>query len=263
MASKTPTRRYRGYKLLLFAALPLFTAIASAQAAGADGGCKVRSDYDFTLSDSAVVFERIPAPLQQFEMKNGSLSVNGKPVTLNARDRGRIASFEATLRGLVPKIKAIAQRAVDLSVVAIREEAASASPKSAADPQLNRRLDARAAELRTRIAASSTSKQWRGPALNRYSAEVLSDVLPIVGGDLAQQAVEVALRGDLAGASALKNRAMGLRAALEARIRRKLDVLQPELDKLCPSLRRLNTLESGLAAALPDGSRLNLLEVRS
>jgi hypothetical protein len=235
--------------------------VAPVLGADFDAACRVRSIYDITVSAGAVLFERAATPAQSVEMSRGNLKANGKPVALGVKDRDRIAAFEATLRGLIPRVKALAQRAVEMSIAAIREEAASTSPKSAVDPQLNQRLEARARDLKMRIANSTTSKDWRGATLNRYTAEVLSDVLPLVGGDLARQAIEVALRGDLAAASALTNRAAGLRASLEARIRNRLEVLRPEADKLCPALRRLDALGSAVGTALPGGGRLDLLEV--
>jgi len=244
-----------------FAVLLLCAFVAPALSADFDATCRVRSGYDFTLSERVVSFERAAAPTQRFEMSRGSLTESGKPVALGVKDRDRIAAFEATLRGLIPRVKALAQRAVDISMAAIREEATAASPKSAANPQLNQRLQARARDIKTRIANSTTSKDWRGASFNRYMVEVLADVLPLVGGDLAQQAVEVALRGDLAAANALKNRAIELRASLDARILKRLEVLQPEIDKLCPELRRLDALESDMGAALPSGGRLNLVEL--
>ncbi len=241
----------------------LLLGVLAAPVLGADfdAACRVRSDYDLTVSAGAVLFERTATPAQSFEMSRGSLKENGKPVALGVKDRDRIGAFEVTLRGLIPRVKALAQRAVELSIAAIREEAASTSPKSAADPQLNQRLDARAKDLKLRIANSTTSKDWRGATLNRYLAEMLADVLPLVGGDLARQAVEVALRGDLAAAGTLTNRAAGLRASLEARIRNRLEVLRSEAEKLCPALRRLDALESAVGTALPGGGRLDLLEV--
>ncbi len=226
-----------------------------------DTACRVRSDYDVTVSAGALLFERAAAPARSFEMSRGNLKANGKPVALGRRDRDRISAFEATLRGLIPQVKALAQRAVEIGVAAIREEAASTSPKSAADPQLNQRLEARARDLKLRIANSTTSKDWRGATLSGYAAEALPDVLSLVGGDLARQAVEVALRGDFAAAGALTNRAAGLRASLEARVSSRLEVLRPDADKLCPALRRLAALESAVNAALPGGGRLGLLEV--
>ena len=255
--------RLRACGLMRYPLAILLVCALAAPALGADPdmACRVRSDYDITVSAGTVLFERTATPAQSVEMSRGNLKANGKPVALRVKDRERISAFEATVRGLIPRVKALAQRAVEMSIAAIREEAANTSPKSAADPQLNQRLDARARDLKMRIANSTTSKDWRGATLNRYTAEVLSDVLPLVGGDLARQAIEVALRGDLAAASALRDRVSGLRASLEARIRSRLEVLRPEVDKLCPALRRLDALESAVGAALPGGGRLELLEV--
>ena len=248
---------------MLKAPAAVLLGVLAAPAPGADisAACHVHSDYDVTLSAGALLFERAAAPARSFEMSRGNLKANGKPVALGSKDRDRISAFEATLRGLIPQVKALAQRAVEIGVAAVREEAASASPKSAADPQLNQRLEARARDLKLRIANSTTSKDWRGATLNRYAAEALPDVLSLVGGDLARQAVEVALRGDFAAAGTLTNRAAGLRASLEARVRSRLEVLRPEADKLCPALRRLDALESAVTAALPGGGRLDLLEI--
>ena len=236
--------------------------VATVSGAELDATCGVRSNYDFTVSDNAVLFERVAAPVQSIVMSRGNLTANGKRVALGVKDRDRIAAFETTLRGLIPSVKALAQRAVDISVSAIQDEAASVAPNSAADPRLRQRLDARANALKTRIANSVTSKEWRGAPLNRFSADLLSDVLPLVGGDLARQAVDIAQRGDLAAANALSTRVIGLSGSLEARIRTRLQVLQPEVDRLCPALRRLDALESSARIALPGGAILNLLEIR-
>jgi DUF2884 family protein len=248
---------------MLYPLVFLLLGVLAAPVLGADfdAACRVRSNYDFTVSAGAVLFERAAATARSIEMSRGNLKANGKPVALGVKDRDRVAAFEATLRGLIPQVKALAQRAVDLSIAAIREEVAGISPKSAADPAFKQRLDARARNLKLRVANSTTSKDWRGATLNRYIAELLSDVLPIVGGDLARQALDFALRGDFAAASALTNRAAGLRESLAARIRNRVEVLRPEVDNLCPAFRRLDALESAIGTVLPGGGRLDLLEV--
>lgn len=243
------------------AALLGLTLAAPVQARELDETCRARSRYDLTVSDAALLFERAASAQQRVEMRRGRLTVNGAPVPLNGADRSRVATFESTVRALVPQIKTLAQRAVDLGAAAVREEAANVSPRSAADPQLNARVDARARELKARIAASVTTKEWRGAAFSRYVGDIAIDVLPLVAGDLAQQALEAAMQGDLAGAARLKDRAVGLRGSLEARIRTRVEVLEPDVARLCPSLRRLDALESGLAGRLPDGSRLDLIEI--
>jgi hypothetical protein len=93
-------------------------------------------------------------------------------------------------------------------------------------------------------------------------AQIVADVVPMIAGDGGQRALELAVQGDLAGAAALTDRAAALRTSLEARVRDKLSVLEPETAKLCPSFDWLDALESALTARLPDGSRLDLIEIR-
>jgi len=245
----------------MWLALLALCVLKAAYAGDLDAACQVRSDYDITITAALLLFERATAPVRRIEMHRGALTMNGRPVALGPADRDRISRFETTARALVPPIRALGQRAVDLGVDAVREEAALASPQSAKSPQLDARLAARASDLKARIARSNTSRDWRGAAFNRYAAQIIADVLPLIGGDIAAQALEVALRGDLAGARALSDRATGLHASLERRIRGKLDTLEPDVKKLCPSLRTLDRLESNVTARLPDGSRLNLISV--
>ena len=60
----------------------------------------------------------------------------------------------------------------------------------------------------------------------------------------------------------MQKRAAGMRASLEDRIRNQMQLLEPEFAQLCPAARELDALESAITARLPDGSRLNLLEIR-
>jgi hypothetical protein len=241
-------------------------AIAGAVLAGAPASaqtCHISSDYDITVSDTSLRFDRKSSQAQRLALQRGVLTVDDKAVALSSDEQKRIASFESRTRELVPRIKALGQRAVDLMVIAINEEAARSSPASAARPELKARVDARAQELKTRIAKSTTSKEWRPEAINGYLAGVLADVAPLITGDLAQKAVELTMKGDFAGVIGLKDQASALHGALEQRIRAQLDTLQPEIQKLCPAARELDRLESGVAKTLPDGSRLNLIKVES
>jgi len=247
---------------LIAIALPGVLLAAAAHARTLDEVCRARSGYDLTVSEAALLFERRRPGGQRLEMRRGRLRVNGYAVALDGRDRERINAYETAVRTLIPRVKALAQRGVDVSAAAVREEASRVSPRSAADPKLNARLEARARELKTRIANSATTRDWQGAAFNRYRAQIVADVLPLIAGDFAQRALELAVQGDLAGAAALTDRAAGLRASLEARIRNKLTALEPEMEKLCPSFDWLDALESALTARLPDGSPLDLIEIR-
>jgi hypothetical protein len=258
----SPRRIVKIHIGLFSIALPAVLLAVTTQARGLDEVCRARSAYDLTVNDAALLFERRRPGAQRLEIGRGRLAVNGFVVPLDARDRQRIGAYEAAVRALIPRIKALAQRGVDLSAAAVREEAANVSPRAAADPKFEARLEARARNLKTRIASSTTTKEWQGAAFNRYTTEIVADVVPLVAGDLAQQALELAVKGDLAGAAKLTDRAAGMRTSLEARIRNKLTVLEPELAKLCPSFDWLDALESALTARLPDGSRLDVIEIR-
>ena len=95
------------------AALALF-AVAVPSARALDQSCHTSSDYDLTVTDAALQFERKNTPGRRLEMRKGALAVNNQAVALGAADRQRVATFENRVRELVPKVKTIAQRGVDL-----------------------------------------------------------------------------------------------------------------------------------------------------
>ncbi len=225
--------------------------------------CRTSSNYEISLIDGALQFDRKNTPPQRLEMRRGVLMVDAKAITLGADDRKRVVAFETKVRELIPRIKVIAQQGVDLMVAAIREEAARSSPAAAVRPELNARVDARAQELKSRIANSTTSKEWQPAAMSGYMATILADVAPMISGDLAQKALDLTMKGDLGGVMALKEQATGLRDSLEKRIQSKLDTLQPDIQALCPSLRELDRIEAAVTQPLPDRSRLNLIRIDS
>lgn len=245
----------------ILAALPLLAVLAASpqDADAAWNVCRAASSYDLTLG-SGLTFERAaPAP-RRVEMRDGRLRVDGAPAALNAEDSDRVALFERNVRTLVPQVKTLAERGADLAAQAVRAQVASIAPAAAADPQFDARLAARTRELKARIAASTSTKDWQGEALDTYAQNVAADVLPIVGADVAQQALDLAMQGDLAGAAALKDRAADLQPELEARIRARLRTLEPDARRLCPTLRELDRLEAGIGARLPGGP-LQLIEI--
>lgn len=223
--------------------------------------CELRSAYDITVTPAALLFDRASGAARRIEVSGGRLTDRGKAVALGRADRDRIVRFERTVRSLVPRARKLGSQAVDLAATAVREQAAASSPHSAANPQLKARLDERVRELKARIAKSNTSREWRGPAFDRYAAALLADVVPLIGGDIANAALDATLRGELGKAAALAGQASDVRAALEQRMRMKLDTLKPQMDALCPSLRTLDGLEAGVTARLTDGTRLDLLQV--
>ena len=150
-----------------------------------------------------------------------------------------------------PEVKTIAQRAVDLSVVKSARNR-QRSPKSAAIRSINRASSSRQ-RLKTRIAASTTSKQWPLTRSIAYSADVLSDVLPLVGGASRGRRWRCAARRSRRARRSRTGH--GLASALEALSARSsmLCILTGQAARRC----QLNRARSG-SPALPDGTRRDL-----
>src|SRR4051812_31782265 len=94
-------------RLLVAAMATLLSATSPGVALGQQ--CRTSSDFEITLSEAALTFERRNAPTQRIEMRSGALAVNQQPLKLSVDDRKRIAAFETRTRELIPKIKTIGQ----------------------------------------------------------------------------------------------------------------------------------------------------------
>jgi Protein of unknown function (DUF2884) len=221
--------------------------------------CRASSSYDITVTPGGLVFDRAdPAP-HRVQMHDGNLNVDGVAARLNAEDQDRLALFEQTVRTLMPKVKAAAQDGVELAARAVREEAATLSPESVSSGELDRRLGARVAEIKQRIAVSNSTRDWQGDAFDRYANQIAADILPLIASDLTQRGVDMTMSGDLAGAADLSSRASSLANTLPVRVQQRLQALRPQVQALCPSIQRLYELQDGVRA--PDGAALNLLHV--
>jgi hypothetical protein len=83
--------------------------------------------------------------------------------------------------------------------------------------------------------------------------------MPLVAGDLGQQAIDAALAGDLQRAADLRDRAGSLMTTLQPRLQQRMQALRPQIEALCPSIQRLARLQQGLHDA--HERPLNLLQV--
>jgi hypothetical protein len=248
-------------RLLIAASGCLLCATAQAQDHDLLDACRASSSYDITIGAAGLQFDRAqPAP-RRIDMHDGALRVDGATVPLGAEDGDRVALFEQGVRALEPRVKAVAVRGVDLAAQAVREQAAQSAPQVAASGELDARLDARVRELKARIADSHSTHDWQGDAFDRYAQAIVADIVPLLVADLAQQALTVAISGDLDGASDLRDRAANLAGDLQQRVRQRLQALRPQVQALCPDIRRLDTLESGIGTRLPGGGRLDLIDI--
>lgn len=245
-------------RLLSFLAMSAFATSGAAMAAPLALHCPASSSYDLTVQADRLVFDRVgPAPTRVV-MGPGTLVTDGTPVVLNAEDQDRVTLFDRHLRALLPRVRRVADHGVDVAVQAIREEASGLPLAPATRQTLDQRLAADAEVLRQRIDASQSTHDWRGDSARQLGDQFAADLGPIVAGDLGQQALQAAMNGDLDTAARLRDQATDLAATLQPRIARRLQVLQPQIDALCPSIDQLAGLQQGLRDAW--GRPLRLLD---
>jgi hypothetical protein len=241
----------------ILAALLCISGGAAAQDLGTT--CRIASTYDLTVRPEALVFDRTdPAP-RTVRMHDGTLEADGRQVTLRPDEQDRVALFERQVRTLVPKAKAIANDGVDLAARAVRDEAATAAPSAVASGELDRVLGTRVADIKRRIAASQSTRDWQEEAMRAYAQEIVADVSPILTQEVGGEAMQLAMDGDLQGAAALRDRVATVSTGGQARVVAKLEAaLKPRIQALCPSIHQLMDLQSGLRDS--SGKPLLLIE---
>lgn len=221
--------------------------------------CHANSSYDVTVNPDNLLFDRAsPAP-QRVTLARGTLTTDGTAVRLNAEDHDRLVLFERDLRALVPKARSVARHGVEIAVSEIRTEADGMSLSAATRAEVNRRLDADAVALKQRIDSSRSTHDWNGDAGAQYAQQMIGELVPLVAGDLGQQAVNAALSGDLQAASNLRDQAAGLATNLQPRLQQRLQALRPQIQALCPAIHELAGLQQGIRAS--NGQPLHLLRI--
>lgn len=220
--------------------------------------CQASSSYDLTLQPRQLVFERATPEPTRVVVGEGVLRVDGASVHAAGEQPDRVQAFERTVRALVPQVRAVAERGVDLATQSVRDEIAGLGLDSASRDDLDQRLAAHASSVKQRIATSQSTKDWHGSAFEQYGTELSADLLPTIGADLGQQALQAMAEGDTQEALALRDRAVGVATGLQARLRQQLQVLRPAVAALCPSVQRLLDLQQGWQDG--QGRPLQLLE---
>lgn len=235
--------------------------LASAEPEQLAATCGTESSYDLSIGPDWLHFQRDHAVASQVSVGGGRLRVDGAPVELSLSDRDRLVLFEQVLRDLVPDVKTVARQGVDLALDAVRAEIRDVTG-SPPGPQAESRMVQRRDALHARIDASRSTLEWQGEAFEREMQAMANEIIPLLAADVARRGMELAMAGDMAGASALQRRAQALPTTMRARIEASLQPLQPQVARLCPRVRELAELNAGLGMAPVDGHRVELLRMR-
>ncbi|MBX3688750.1 DUF2884 family protein [Dokdonella sp.] len=223
--------------------------------------CRAGSSYDLSLTPDALVFERAEPVPHRVSWQRGELRVDGVRVALDTEGRDRLVLFDQELRALVPRVKAVALRGVDLLQASVRSQFDELAPGAEARTQVHQRLAQAATALRQRIERSTSTRDWQSAAFEAEIEGVIDDVAKVLAQDTAQRSVAAALDGDVQGALELPAQAGTLAAQLQPRIERTLQHLRPQVQALCPSLQRLAELQDGVRDG--HGRALGLLQIEA
>lgn len=223
--------------------------------------CHASSSYDLTITPTGLLFDRAEPSPRRVELRGGSITLDGVLQRINTESGDRVALFEQELRALVPKVKAVARNGVDLAIKAMHVEVADLGAGADTLAELDQKLGLHGNELKQRIQLSESTHDWQDDAIERYAEDVVRDIGPTLVTDLSQQAIEAAVAGDLDAAAALRDRTANLAGELRPRVQRRMRTLRPQIEALCPSLRRLRDLQRDIRGA--NRRPLDLLEIET
>lgn len=216
--------------------------------------CEVDSGYDFHLTQrSLVLLDKGGAP-HTVLMRQGRLFIDDRWVEVSAADTRRLADYERQARDAMPLAADIAREATAIAFDALAEVAAGFG----SDPEASRtRLaDARGildAELAKSVAPNRFDRDNLGDAIG----EAVAKVVPSLVGDIVGGALRAAFSGDATQLQRLE----GLDAQIEALVEPRARALEADAQALCRRMEALDAIDDALEYRLPDGRRLELLEV--
>lgn len=246
-------------RLLLAAAISL-AAIAPANAhRHFELSCAVNSNYEVSLDGKGLRFERDKGAPAKVVMHAGHLHVDGREVVLSDADHRRVAEYEATVRALVPQAKIVARDAIEIAFTAVAEVAVAFSN----DPHhsdVRDRLERVRAGVLEKVDESFDKRPWRQTQLDDIVESTVSELIPVLVGDIAGTAIRIALSGDETAAKELERRTDKLEHDIERRIDTQTEQLAARAEALCPMIAQLASLEASLDVRVNGGARLDLLE---
>ncbi|MEP6908572.1 MAG: DUF2884 family protein [Pseudoxanthomonas sp.] len=219
-----------------------------------DFSCNIESDYTLTVNDQSVILTRDSGTPKWVVIRGDRLFLDDKWVALSGDDRTRVADFDRSTREIMPLARDIGRDAADIAFTALGEVAAGFSN----DPAGTRaKLDEARRKIDRRLSRSVSANRFDSSDLGKGIEEAVTEVVPVVIGDIVGGAVRAALSGDSQRLQAMQ----GLDQQIEARVEPRARALEQRAKQLCGKMEALDKLDSALAYRLPGGVALDLLRI--
>jgi Protein of unknown function (DUF2884) len=218
-----------------------------------------RTDFDVSITDAGIDFERVAGKPGSVFMHNGKLRVDGRDVPVSAEDAERIRRYEEEVRQIVPEVAGIAREGVDIGFSAMTSVTAAFSESGQDRARLVEKLNRKHAEALRKIDAGIGAGHWTQHDTEDLVEDSVADSVSELVGAVTASAVSAALSGDQAKVASLQARADSLNGALEREVNARADKLGARVKALCPRLARLDSLQQQWQFRLADGTRLKLM----
>ena len=224
--------------------------------------CDVTSDYSTKVDVGRISFTNDKTHRVVTLLPGGVIEVDGRALNLNAEDRQRALELEHAIRTIIPDAKALAVDAVAIAFEAVAHVSAAFASNAHEARQSAERIARTATEMKRVINARD---DWGPQSEQEISQLIEGSVKSLIGemvGNIAAQAIKVALSGDEAAVDELTARAGSIEQNVEKAVGKRAKELEVRADALCVRVQDLDRIESGIRTRLPDGSALDLIQVK-
>jgi hypothetical protein len=215
------------------------------------GVCGLRSAYALRIDPATVAFTRDAGSPRRVEMRHGTLFVDGRAIALSHADADRIAEYEATIRELVPEVKAVATEAIAIAFTAVNQVALTFATGADLD-RVRTKLDAARERASEYVDASFEREPWSDAQFEKLIETTVVELVPEIAATAAGAAVFAALTGDTAKAEEIERKAEQLERTLEREVEVRARALERRAESLCPIVEGLDELEAQLALRIDD-----------
>lgn len=254
--------KIRSLVSLIAVALALSVSTANAKIDLDSDHCDVNSNYSTKIDARRISFTEDTTHRVVTLLPGGVIEVDGHALALNAEDREHARELEHAIRAIIPEAKALAVDAVAIAFEAVGH----VSTAFASDAHQARESAERIARTANELKRSINARDDWGPRseheINRLIEGSVGSLIGEMVGNITAQAIKVALSGDEAAVAELEARAESIEKNVEKAVEKRAKELEVRADALCQRAHELDRIESRISARLPDGSALDLIQVK-
>ena len=224
--------------------------------------CDVDSNYSTKIDADRIAFTNDKTHSVVTLRPGGVIEIDGRALALDSSDRAHAAEFEHAIRAIIPEAKALAVDAVAIAFEAVGH----VSTAFASDGHQARESAERIARTANELKRSINARDDWGPRSEHEIGQLIEgSVGALIGemvGNITAQAIRVALSGDEAAVAELEARAGSIEKNVEKAVEKHANELEKRADALCERAHELDRIEAKISARLPDGSAIDLIQVK-